>query len=143
MVVIEAGGRFAFGTVPDKILFDKPNMAQQIIQIIEEGMKNSRVNKVSEQQFIQEQKHEREQLDCMTQTTIEYDDNEQVSENDSDVIDVEANTILLQVIQSKFKGASQESKTRIKDMLKEQGAVKFDVNTLATSIFERAIEILE
>lgn len=40
--LIDAGGRFAAGTVPDYMVFDKPNMAADFIRVIEEGMEKSK-----------------------------------------------------------------------------------------------------
>lgn len=40
--LIDAGGRFAAGTVPEYMVFDKPNMAADFIRIIEEGMEKSK-----------------------------------------------------------------------------------------------------
>lgn len=39
---IDAGGRFAAGSVPEYLVFDKPNMAADFIRIIEEGMEKSK-----------------------------------------------------------------------------------------------------
>jgi hypothetical protein len=39
---IDAGGRFAAGSVPEYLVFDKPNMAADFIRIIEEGMERSK-----------------------------------------------------------------------------------------------------
>lgn len=39
---IDAGGRFAAGSVPEYLVFDKPNMAADFIKIIEEGMEKSK-----------------------------------------------------------------------------------------------------
>ena len=63
---IEAGGRFAFGSVPDKVAFDKPNMAKDIVKIIEDGMKNSRTTKVSDEQFLKDQEKERKELEKLS-----------------------------------------------------------------------------
>ena len=40
--LIDAGGRFADGAVPEYMVFDKPNMAADFIQIVEEGMEKSK-----------------------------------------------------------------------------------------------------
>lgn len=46
---IDAGGRFAFGAVPEYLIFDKPNMAKDFIRTIEEGMEKSKTcNTVSD-----------------------------------------------------------------------------------------------
>jgi hypothetical protein len=41
---IDAGGRFADGSVPEYLVFDKPNMAADFIRIVEEGMEKSKTN---------------------------------------------------------------------------------------------------
>lgn len=40
--LIDAGGRFADGSVPEYLVFDKPNMAADFIKTIEEGMEKSK-----------------------------------------------------------------------------------------------------
>lgn len=40
--LIDAGGRFADGAVPEYLVFDKPNMAADFIRVIEEGMEKSK-----------------------------------------------------------------------------------------------------
>lgn len=42
--MIDAGGRFADGTVPEYLVFDKPNMAKDFIKTCEEGMEKSKLN---------------------------------------------------------------------------------------------------
>ena len=41
---IDAGGRFAANSVPEYLVFDKPNMAEDFIKIVEEGMEKSKTN---------------------------------------------------------------------------------------------------
>jgi len=45
--LIDAGGRFSYGTVPDYMIFDKPNMAADFIRVIEEGMEKSKTVSVT------------------------------------------------------------------------------------------------
>lgn len=40
--LIDAGGRFADGAVPEYMVFDKPNMAADFIRVVEEGMEKSK-----------------------------------------------------------------------------------------------------
>ena len=40
--LIDAGGRFAYGAVPEYMVFDKPNMAADFIRVVEEGMEKSK-----------------------------------------------------------------------------------------------------
>ena len=42
--MIDAGGRFADGTVPEYLIFDKPNMAKDFIRTCEEGMEKSKLS---------------------------------------------------------------------------------------------------
>ena len=42
--LIDAGGRFADGAVPEYLVFDEPNMAAEFIKTIEDGMEKSKTN---------------------------------------------------------------------------------------------------
>ncbi len=42
--LIDAGGRFSDGAVPEYMVFDKPNMAKDFIKIVEEGMEKSKTD---------------------------------------------------------------------------------------------------
>lgn len=175
---IEAGGRFAFGSVPDKIAFDKPNMAKDVITIIEDGMKNSRTNKITDEQFRKEQEEERKKLSALNgthstetvetvetveekvepkqekvQETIEeesiVEEEEESNElfgmglEEEDEVDVEKNKQLLKEIQSKFKTCTKQQKEKIKELLKENNANKFNVEVLPTKVFEETLDILK
>lgn len=56
--LIDAGGRFAFGAVPEYMVFDKPNMAKEFIHVVEEGMEKSKTtsNKMSSEKPKKEKK---------------------------------------------------------------------------------------
>ena len=41
---IDAGGRFADGSVPEYMVFDKPNMAKDFIKVVEDGIEGSKTN---------------------------------------------------------------------------------------------------
>ena len=163
---IEAGGRFAFGTVPDKIEFDKPNMAKEIIDIIETGMKESRINKISDEEFRKEQAQEMKELENLSTETIPTEivsENEPVKEqpkeepvkeeestsledkilNKEDEVNVEKNKELLIQIQSRFKNCTAEQKAEIKKLLKDNNINKFDINALETAVFEKALSLLQ
>lgn len=51
--LIDAGGRFADGAVPEYMVFDKPNMGAEFIKVIEEGIEKSKTTtgKVTEPTF--------------------------------------------------------------------------------------------
>ncbi len=40
--LIDAGGRFAFGAVPEYLVFDKEDMGEEFVKVIEEGMEKSK-----------------------------------------------------------------------------------------------------
>lgn len=40
--LVDAGGRFADGAVPEYMVFDKPDMAEEFIRVVEEGMEKSK-----------------------------------------------------------------------------------------------------
>lgn len=42
--LIDAGGRFAAGAVPEYMVFDKPDMAEEFIRVLEEGMEKSKTS---------------------------------------------------------------------------------------------------
>ena len=163
---IEAGGRFAFGTVPDKIEFDKPNMAEEIIDVIETGMKESRIKKISDEQFRKEQIQEMKELENLSSETTPTEtvsENEPVKEqpkeepvkeeestsledkilNKEDEVNVEKNKELLIQIQSRFKTCTAEQKAEIKKLLKDNNINKFDINALETAVFEKALSLLQ
>lgn len=42
--MIDAGGRFADGAVPEYMVFDKPNMGAEFLRVVEEGMEKSKTS---------------------------------------------------------------------------------------------------
>lgn len=60
---IDAGCRFGDGTVPEYIPFDKPNMAKTVIDVLEEGLRKSRTDVISKEEFNKEQQVERRELE--------------------------------------------------------------------------------
>ena len=63
-------------------------------------------------------------------------------EKEEDEVDVEKNKQLLKEIQSKFKACTKDQKEKIKELLKENNANKFNVEVLPTRVFEETLEIL-
>lgn len=45
--LIDAGGRFAFGAVPEYMIFDKSDMGEEFVRVVEEGMEKSKLSKKS------------------------------------------------------------------------------------------------
>lgn len=75
---VDAGCRFASDTVPEYIVFDKPNMAKDFIKVLEDGLKNSRINKVTDKEFKAQQKEEVEELRTRK---VETDKSPQIDES--------------------------------------------------------------
>lgn len=60
---VDAGCRFNNDAVPEYIVFDKPNMAKDFIQVLEEGLRKSKTNPVSKEEFKKEQVKEVKELE--------------------------------------------------------------------------------
>lgn len=98
--LIDAGGRFANGAVPEYLIFDEPNMAKKFIETIETGMVNSRSKNAA------------------VPTPIVTVGEDTSIESDNESVDVDE---LKTKIQSAFKSASREVKVDIKNILSEAG----------------------
>jgi hypothetical protein len=140
---IDAGGRFAADSVPEYLVFDKPNMAADFIKIVEEGMEKSKTNFSTKAKPVSS-------APVITKPDpvyVEYNDEEEVTEDDSSIpfdidpddeptLDLEA---LCNDIKSAFKTADPVAKKKIKAVLVANNAAKLD-----TSIGEVALrEIAE
>ena len=97
--LIDAGGRFADGAVPDYLIFDKPNMAKDFIATIEKGMANSKSK------------------NAVAPTKPEIVESNDTVGASSDLSAED----LVPKIQTAFKGADRTVKVEIKDMLTAAG----------------------
>ena len=145
---VEAGGRMAFGTVPDRVAFDKPNMAKDVIEILEEGMRKSSVSGITKEKFEQMKKEQKESF-VQTQVVVdevkEEEQNnivEQVIEQEQSDVDVEKNKTYLAQIQNKFKSATAQQKKEVKQLINDNGFAKFEPDTMPTKVFEQALKIM-
>lgn len=136
--LIDAGGRFAHGAVPEYLVFDQPNMAKVFIDTVENGMKLSKSGVVIEQKETpkppvhkEEPKVEEEDL-----TGLEED----LTLNEPEV-DVEKNKELKGKVAAKFKVATPDQKKQVKEILAKYGASKLD-ETKPTQMFEDVLAIL-
>ena len=142
---IDAGCRFKDGSVPEYIVFDKPNMAKEFIRVLEEGMRLSKSTIVSVEEFkkIQEDDLIKDEVKEQEITKEEIKNNEIVAETveeNNDTIDVEKNKELIKNITTHYKGATDEQKTKVKAILNANGASKFDAS-LPTKVFEEILSI--
>lgn len=134
--MIDAGGRFADGAVPEYLVFDKPNMGADFIATIENGMEKSKTTIGASKPI---------KIPKVTPPVIKEEKPIEIKEaeidmNDSDdiVIDDEPNAVskevLIDTIREKFKSAEKSIKVAVKAILDDKGNGKLndslDVETL-------------
>lgn len=120
--VIDAGGRFAYGAVPEYMIFDKPNMAPEFIKIIEEGMEKSKI------EFSKKSSYE-EQSKPVTQQVAEEEpeDDDILEENEvhEEPIESDYPEDLLGEVKAMYKASKNATlKKQVREIVKEYG--KFD-----------------
>lgn len=129
---IDAGGRFADGSVPEYMVFDKPNMAKDFIKIVEDGIEGSKTNFSSEHPTttkkappvykiaIPEPIVEDEDTDATTNTPDLDDLDHDMSDVELDLDGTDsAPTIedLRAEVQGKLRTASAETKKKAREIL--------------------------
>ena len=147
--LIDAGGRFAYGSVPDYLVFDQPDMGQIFLETIEEGMK-----KTGESLFNKKTKTKTTAKSAPTpkkpaptpvEDDIDLDDDEPTTEETVDEIDepigTEDKEALMTDIRASFKEADADTKAKVKKILKEQGSGKLD-DRLPINVLVEISEIL-
>lgn len=124
---IDAGGRFAFGAVPEYLVFDKPNMAKDFIKVIEEGMEKSKTvstststpapKKVTPPKEEPVEEPEEDFEDDVTEPKAAIDDNnmpldmdDETEEEPFDVESAKAN------LRSLYKSGTAEQKKAVKEI---------------------------
>ena len=124
--MIDAGGRFAAGTVPEYMVFDKDNMAADFIKIVEGGMEKSKLSgfKVKakvEDELVVEAKSV---VKPVVNTAAEVEEDEPPFDADSsESEDEEAYSLAerLAAVREAFKNAVKELKDRVKAILIANG----------------------
>ena len=122
--LIDAGGRFADGAVPEYLVFDKPNMAADFIRVVEEGMEKSKSTLGKKSKPVVEKKkvepdpepiEEDEDIDDIpVEETIEQE--ETVTETFDNPDDLAA------VIRTMFKECTdKDKKARVRKVIAEYG----------------------
>lgn len=125
--LIDAGGRFAFGAVPEYMIFDKPNMAYDFIKVVEEGMEKSKLSNLTgavKPTVVPELKEE-----------VPFDEEpvEVVEETFNEDLDDDIPTIseeeLMEEIKTKFKACTNKQiKDAVRTIVKENGGTFNDLN---------------
>lgn len=137
--LIDAGGRFAFGAVPEYLVFDKPNMAKEFIETVENGMKLSKSGAV-----IEPKKETKVEIPVNEEKVIiedEIDVEPVIEEVPEEPIDVEHNKELKKHVAGKYKTATAEQKQQVKEILAKYDSTKLD-ETKPTQMFEDILAIL-
>jgi hypothetical protein len=139
--LIDAGGRFAHGAVPEYLVFDQPNMAKTFIETVENGMKLSKSGAVVETESKPVHKEVKKPVVKESiEEEIAVEDN-LLDEPQEEVIDVEHNKQLKTKVAGKYKTATAEQKAKVKEILGKYGAAKLD-ETKPTQMFEDILAIL-
>lgn len=129
---IDAGGRFAADSVPEYLVFDKPNMAADFIKIIEEGMEKSKTNfttkvkSTTPAQVKPEPVYVEYEPDPDDEPAVEAEfeeDNSVPFDVDEPAVDLEA---LCVDIKNAFKSADAAAKKKIKSVLVANNVTKLE-----------------
>lgn len=134
---VDAGCRFADGTVPEYIVFDKPNMARDFIDVLEEGLRQSRtINKLSKEDFKKAQEQERKEIQ---QKAKEYQE-EYVNKPLSEEEELQLKCEKVETIKQKLNSNNAIS---INKVLSKYGVANFsDVAAIPMTCLDEIIEVL-
>ena len=132
---IDAGGRFAAGSVPEYLVFDKPNMAADFIRIVEEGMEKSKTDftvkkatttkKSTKKPVVEEEIEPVEENNEVDDNTPPFDIDEEMdifSKEETEEVADEVITLdeeRLSAIRNAFKSAESKVKAEVKKHLVE------------------------
>lgn len=139
--LIDAGGRFAMGAVPEYIVFDKPNMAKEFIEVVEKGMALSKTGALNNKDVVVKEPTEKEEVIVDDEPELNDTDLEIGEDTQEDVVDIDKNKQLKMKIATKFKTASTDQKVKVKEILAKYDAAKLD-ETKPTEMFEEILKAL-
>ena len=129
---IDAGGRFATGAVPEYMVFDKPNMAADFIQIVEEGMEKSKTN-FATPKTTKATKATKVTKPVPVPVVDELDEDEEEDEIPFDVDDIDEEVVLTfdiaaarTEIRNKNKAGTPQQKAQVKALIAATG-LKLDL----------------
>lgn len=131
--LIDAGGRFAYGAVPDYLVFDQPDMGKIFLDTIEEGMRKSGsaidVPKpepiaASKTLTIPTPAQKEEEPPFESEEVFAADDFEDITAEEAEP-EVDK-TALMTEIRGLFKDADKDKKAQVKEVLKRNGVAKLD-----------------
>lgn len=124
--MIDAGGRFAAGTVPEYLVFDKDNMAADFIKIVEGGMEKSKLSgfKVKAKAEDEPVVEAKPVVKPVVNTAAEVEEDEPPFDADSSASEDEEVYSLaerLAAVREAFKNAGKELKDQVKAILIANG----------------------
>lgn len=155
--LVDAGGRFAAGTVPDFMVFDKPNMAADFIRVIEEGMEKSKTitndtptSKIPQAKIPvaltvpEEKAEEPEETPTIQPTPADVEEAETTANAEPETDDVFSDTTndveeLRATIKENVKTVSSDKKAEAVKFIKENGG---KVDALGEAECLKVLEIL-
>jgi hypothetical protein len=149
---IDAGVRFAADTVPEYLVFDKPNMAADFIRIIEEGMEKSKTcvsgarvtatvtstptsTPIKTPVVVEDPVVDDEPADDLTVDDVPFDVEDSV---DEPAIDVDA---LCNDIRDAFKAAGAAKRGEVKAVMTANGVTKLD-SSLDVDVLQEIANVL-
>ena len=123
--LIDAGGRFASGTVPEYMEYntDSFTFAKNFIEVVENGLKGSKIDtdnisapkpQIKKASEVAKPKSEPEIIE-----TLDDDDDIIVEADNSNVPDIED-------IRAKFKAADDDTKAEVRNIMKKHGVKKLE-----------------
>lgn len=139
--LIDAGGRFAMGAVPEYLVFDKPNMAKEFIDTVETGMKLSKTGALNNKDVVVKEPVAEESV-TIDEPVIEDDIVEDVVTVEEELtVDVEKNKELKSKVAGKYKTSTPEQKAQVKSILGKYDTAKLD-ETKPTQMFVEILAVL-
>ena len=130
---VDAGSRFANGAVPDYIEFEGDNTAKLFIETLEEGMRKSLKNPISNEELEKRKAEELAQREAQAKDFIE----------NVASVDVELNAKYIDEIKVLFASANDEKKTKVREIMSSNGLAKFDAETNKTSALADILAVLK
>ena len=134
--LIDAGGRFADGAVPEYLVFDKGNMAAEFIKTIEEGMEKSKTaNGTAPKKTVKKKVEKVEEPIADEVVTTEES---VIEEPEEETIDTVA---LKDSIRTKYRKADADQKAKVKEILKEYGDGTLNMD-YDIEVYNKMLEVL-
>jgi len=111
--LIDAGGRFAFGAVPEFMVFDKPDMSAEFVRVIEEGMEKSK-STLGKKSATKTTKKTAPAPEPVVEEVEEDIDN-------IDAVEETTTGVTADEIRALFKAADKDTKAKVKEIIAEFG----------------------